>query len=55
LGQLFKQSHSHSQAQKIAAQLGTQDRSRMPEEELIPEILRRAPELAVKPQDQLRR
>jgi hypothetical protein len=27
----------------------------MPEEELIPEILRRAPELAVKPQDQLSR
>jgi ribosomal protein L37AE/L43A len=52
---LFKQSHSHSQVQKIAAQLGIQDRSRMPEEELIPEILRRAPELAVKPQDQLSR
>ena len=49
---LFKQSHSHSQVQRIAAQLGIEDRSRMPEDELIPEILRLAPELAVKPEDQ---
>lgn len=43
---LFKQSHSHSQVQKIAAQLGIQGRSQMSEDELIPEILRLAPELA---------
>ena len=48
---LFKQSHSHSQVQKIAAQLGIRGRSQMSEEELIPEILRLAPELAVKPED----
>lgn len=46
---LFKQSHSHSEVQKIAAQLGIQGRSEMPEDELIPEILRIAPELGVKP------
>ncbi len=45
---MFKQSHSHSQVQKIAAELGIQGRSRMSEDELIPEILRRAPELAGK-------
>ena len=32
----------------IAAELGIQDRSRMSEDELIPEILRLAPKLAVK-------
>jgi RNase P subunit RPR2 len=42
---LFKQSHSHSQVQKVAAQLGIQGRSQMSEDELIPEILRLAPEL----------
>ncbi len=44
---LFKQSHSHSQVQKIAAELDIQGRSKMSEDELIPEILRLAPELAV--------
>ena len=43
---LFKQTHSHSQVQKIAAQLGIRGRSQMTEDELIPEILRLAPELA---------
>jgi hypothetical protein len=47
---LFKQSHSHSQVQKIAAQLGIQGRSQMSEDELIPEILRLAPELMVRPE-----
>jgi hypothetical protein len=42
---LFKQAHSHSQVQQIAAQLGIQGRSKMTEDELIPEILRLAPEL----------
>ena len=42
---LFKQSHSHSQVQQIAAQLGIKGRSQMSEDELIPEILRLAPEL----------
>jgi hypothetical protein len=46
---LFKQTHSHSQVQQIAAQLGIRGRTQMPEDELIPEILRLAPELAVKP------
>ncbi len=46
---MFKQSHSHSEVQKIAAQLGIKGRSQKSEDELIPEILRRAPELAVKP------
>ncbi len=46
---LFKQSHSHSQVQEIAAQLGIQGRSQMSEGELIPEILRRSPAWAVKP------
>ncbi len=41
---LFKQSHSHSQVQQIAAQLGIKGRSQMTEDELIPEILRLAPE-----------
>ncbi len=45
---LFKQSHSHSEVQKIAAQLGIKGRSQMSEDELIPEILRLAPELAEK-------
>lgn len=45
---LFKQAHSHSQVQKFAADLGIKGRSQMPEEELIPEILHRAPELAEK-------
>lgn len=49
---LFKQSHSHSQVQKIAAQLGIRGRSHMSEDELIPEILRLAPELEVKPKDE---
>lgn len=49
---LFKQSHSHSQVQKIAAQLGIRGRSQMSEDELIPEILRLAPELSVKPEEQ---
>ncbi len=48
---LFKQSHSHSQVQKIAAQLGIKGRSQMPEDQLIPEILRLAPELAGKPEE----
>ena len=48
---LFKQAHSHSQVQKVAAQLGIKGRSQMSEDELIPEILRLAPELAVEPQD----
>ncbi len=48
---LFKQSHSHSQVQEIAAQLGIKGRSQMSEDELIPEILRLAPELAAKPED----
>jgi hypothetical protein len=48
---LFKQSHSHSHVQKIAAQLGIKGRSQMSEDELIPEILRRTPELAGKPGD----
>jgi hypothetical protein len=47
---LFKQSHSHSQVQKIAAQLGIRGRSQKSEDELIPEILRLAPELAAKPE-----
>lgn len=38
---LFKQTHAHSQVQKIAADLGIEGRSRMTEDELIPEILRR--------------
>ena len=48
---LFKQSHSHSQVQQIAAQLGIKGRSQMSEDELIPEILRRSPGLAAKPED----
>jgi hypothetical protein len=44
---VFKQRHSHSQVQKIAAQLGIQGRRSITESELIPEILRLAPELAV--------
>jgi RNase P subunit RPR2 len=51
---LFKQAHSHSQVQQIAAQLGIPGRSRMSEDELIPEILRLAPELA-KPEDRVKR
>ena len=43
---LFKQSHSHAEVQKIAAQLGISGRNQMAEEELIPEILRLAPELS---------
>jgi ribosomal protein L37AE/L43A len=43
---LFKQSHSHSEVQKIAAQLGIEGRSQMSEDELVPEILRLAPEMA---------
>lgn len=39
---LFKQSHSHSEVQKIAAQLGIQGWKQMSEDELIPEILRLA-------------
>lgn len=42
---------ARSQVQQIAAQLGIQGRSRMSEDELIPEILRLAPELAVKAAD----
>jgi hypothetical protein len=49
---MFKQSHSHSQVQKIAARLGIKGRSRMSEDELIPEILRLAPELAVNARDE---
>jgi RNase P subunit RPR2 len=48
---LFKQSHSHSQVQKIAAQLGIKGRSQMSEDELIPEILRLAPGLAAAAED----
>ena len=47
----FKQQHSHSQVQKTAAQHGIKGRQQMPESELIPEIWRRAPELAVDPED----
>ena len=47
---LFKQSYSHSEVQKIAAQLGIKGRSQRSEDELIPEILRLAPELAVRPE-----
>jgi hypothetical protein len=47
---MFKQAHSHVQVQQIAAQLGIQGRRRMTEDELIPEILHLAPELAVKPE-----
>jgi RNase P subunit RPR2 len=47
----FKQRHSHSQVQKIAARLGTHGRQQMPESELIPEILRLAPELAEETDD----
>ncbi len=46
---MFKQCHSHSEIQQIAAQLGIRSRSKVAEDELIPEILRRAPELAVNP------
>lgn len=49
---LFKQSHSHSQVQEIAARLGIQGHSQMAEDEFIPEILRLAPEWAASPQDQ---
>lgn len=42
---IFKQRHSHSQVQKIAAELGIQGRSKMPENELIPLILELAPNL----------
>jgi RNase P subunit RPR2 len=52
---LFKQRHSHSQVQKIAAQLGILGRQQMPESELIPEILRLAPELAVNQEDEHKR
>jgi hypothetical protein len=48
---LFKQSHSHSEVQKIAARLGIMGRSQMSEDELIPEILRLAPEVAPKPEN----
>jgi hypothetical protein len=48
---LFKQRHSHSAVQKIAAQLGIKGRRNMPESELIPAILRLAPELAVRAED----
>jgi hypothetical protein len=48
---LFKQSHSHSQIQKIAAELGISGRRQMSEDELIPEILRLAPELAPAPEE----
>ncbi len=44
---LFKQSHSHSAVQQIAAQLDIQGRRQMSEDELIPEIIRLAPHLAV--------
>ncbi len=43
---MFKQTHSHSQVQQIAAQLKIEGRSRMSEDEWIPVILRLAPELA---------
>ena len=52
---IFKQRHSHSQVQKIAAQLGIQGRRKMPESGLIPEILRLAPELAVNSDHQKKR
>jgi ribosomal protein L37AE/L43A len=48
----FKQRHSHSQVQKIAAQLGIRGRRNIPESELIPEILRLAPELGMKTTDE---
>ena len=37
---MFKQSHSHSEVQRIAEQLGISGRRLMSEDELIPEILR---------------
>lgn len=43
---LFKQAHSHSEVQRIAAELGIEGRRQMAEEALIPEIFRRAPQLA---------
>jgi len=48
---LFKQTHSHSQIQEIADQLGIRDSRRLSEDELIPEILRLAPELAINTAD----
>lgn len=44
----FKQAHSHQRIQEIAARLGIKGCSQMSEDRLIPEILRRAPELAPK-------
>ena len=41
---------SHARVLEVAAQLGIRGRSKMPENELIREILRLAPELAVEPQ-----
>jgi len=52
---MFKQCHSHSQVQKVAAQLGIRGRSKIAEDELISEILRLAPELAVKPEGRKKR
>jgi hypothetical protein len=52
---MFKHSHSHSEVQALAAQLGIKGRSKMSEDELIPEILRRAPDLAVSSQDKKKR
>jgi hypothetical protein len=46
---LFKQTHSHSQVQAIAARLGIQGRNHMLEDELISEIFRLSPDLAPNP------
>jgi len=40
---------SHARVMKVAARLGIQGRSKMPENELISEILRLAPEIAMNP------
>jgi hypothetical protein len=46
---------SHARVLEIAAQLGIQGRSKMPENELINEILRLAPQLAEKAQEETER
>ena len=42
---LFKEAHSHSEVQKIAARLGIRGAKKIMEDELIAEILRLSPEL----------
>jgi hypothetical protein len=49
---IFRRKYSsRAKVLEVAAQLGIRGRSKMPENELISEILRLAPELAVKPQE----